>query len=51
MGKKSSKCCCVYHKPAKFDKDGNPESSSDDDDHKCSDSNCWMAPKSYHGNS
>lgn len=33
MGKKTSKCCCIYHKPSEF---GESSSSDDsDDDNKC----------------
>ncbi|KAJ3086353.1 Type 1 phosphatases regulator ypi1 [Quaeritorhiza haematococci] len=32
MGKKSSKICCIYHKPRSFDESSSSESSSDEDD-------------------
>ena len=33
MGKKSSKCCCIYSKPHKFNEsDSDSDSNSDDDD-------------------
>ncbi|KAI0696941.1 phosphatase inhibitor-domain-containing protein [Cytidiella melzeri] len=35
-GKKSSKICCIYHKPKRFDESSSEESSSDSD----SDSDC-----------
>ncbi|KAJ3126375.1 hypothetical protein HK098_007573 [Nowakowskiella sp. JEL0407] len=31
MGKKSSKVCCIYHKPYKFDEDSSDSSDSDDE--------------------
>ncbi|XP_065917308.1 E3 ubiquitin-protein ligase PPP1R11-like [Dysidea avara] len=34
MGKKASKCCCIYHKPQNF---GDSSSSSDDSDNTDSD--------------
>ncbi|KAI0789958.1 phosphatase inhibitor-domain-containing protein [Abortiporus biennis] len=36
LGKKSSKICCIYHKPKRFDESSSEESSSDSD----SDSSC-----------
>ncbi|PWN41498.1 hypothetical protein IE81DRAFT_282098, partial [Ceraceosorus guamensis] len=32
MGKKSSKICCIYHKPRAFDESSSSGSSSDSDD-------------------
>ncbi|KZT02262.1 uncharacterized protein LAESUDRAFT_685741 [Laetiporus sulphureus 93-53] len=37
-GKKSSKICCIYHKPRRFDESSSEESSSDSD--SGSDSSC-----------
>lgn len=34
MGKKSSKCCCIYNKPHKFG-ESDTESDSDDNDGDC----------------
>ncbi|KAF9802976.1 hypothetical protein IEO21_09766 [Rhodonia placenta] len=35
-GKKSSKICCIYHKPKKFDESSSEESSDSDSDSSCS---------------
>jgi len=35
MGKKSSKCCCVYSKPHKFDESDTESDSGDDRDKGC----------------
>jgi len=34
-GKKSSKICCVYHKPKRFDESSSDESSESDSDSSC----------------
>ncbi|XP_065643436.1 E3 ubiquitin-protein ligase PPP1R11 isoform X2 [Hydra vulgaris] len=39
MGKKSSKCCCIYKKPKLFGESSDSESSDDD---------LCKAPKTYH---
>merc|ERR1712054_242014 len=31
LGRKSSKCCCIYHRPKAFDESSSDESSSDED--------------------
>lgn len=35
-GRKSSKICCIYHKPRKFDESSSEESSDSDSDSDCS---------------
>jgi len=35
MGKKSSKICCIYHKPKRFDESSSEESSDSDSDSSC----------------
>jgi len=34
-GKKSSKICCIYHKPKQFDESSSEESSDSDSDSEC----------------
>jgi hypothetical protein len=36
MGKKKSKCCCIYHKPRKFgESDSESDGDSDNEAHHC----------------
>lgn len=42
MGKKSSKCCCVYKKPRMFGESSSEEDSDSENEDKC------KGPKNYH---
>ncbi|PAA79823.1 hypothetical protein BOX15_Mlig022163g7 [Macrostomum lignano] len=49
LGKKKSKCCCVYKKPRKFDPDNPDKSDSEDEDgHACTMHCQGHTQKSYH---
>ncbi|XP_017286185.1 E3 ubiquitin-protein ligase PPP1R11 [Kryptolebias marmoratus] len=41
LGRRSSKCCCIYEKPRQFG-ESSSESEGDDDDEGCGSANCIL---------
>ncbi|XP_034015993.1 E3 ubiquitin-protein ligase PPP1R11 [Thalassophryne amazonica] len=42
LGRRSSKCCCIYEKPRQFGESSSESEGDDDDDEGCGSAHCIM---------